>query len=56
MTKQQARRWLEKRGYSVTTQEDYQKGYYSAYKYDSPVLVGTLNELVKLIKQRERHE
>ena len=56
MTKQQARRWLEKRGYHVTTQEDYQKGYYSAHKYDTPMLVGTLNELVKLIKQRERYE
>ena len=56
MTKQQARRWLEKRGYSVTTQEDYQKGYYSTHKYDTPMLVGTLNELVKWVKMRDGYE
>lgn len=56
MTKDQARRWLEKRGYRITTIMG-NPCHYAANKYGSPMLVDyTLNGLVNWVKMREGYE
>lgn len=52
MTKEQARRWLVKRGYRVSVVM-VNPCVYTAHKYGSPMLAGgTLNGLVRMVKQR----